>query len=67
LFNRGKPSLVCVTENFSELAKDIAQSREVPEIPITILSRNVESMSKSDLKQIAETVVKDLVSLLVES
>jgi uncharacterized hydantoinase/oxoprolinase family protein len=66
LFNAGKPSLVCVTENFSELASEIAQSREVPEIPRVVIRKDVELLSDEELKEVAESIIDQLMERLVQ-
>jgi hypothetical protein len=63
----GVPSVVAVTERFEELARRIAESREVPDFPMVILPSDVEQMSDSKLVDIGQHALDEAVEALAES
>jgi len=63
----GVPSVVVVTERFEELARRIAESREVPNFPMVILPSDVEQMSDSKLVGVGQQALDKVVEALAES
>ncbi|MBS4214708.1 hypothetical protein KHA99_19865 [Bacillus sp. FJAT-49825] len=57
---------MCITENFTQLANAIAESREVPEIPKIILSRHIEEESEEALKKMAGNIIDILFTQLIK-
>jgi hypothetical protein len=59
-------SVVVITENFVELAEHIARSREVPEIPKIVLTKDVEKLKAEDLEKLAEKTLDEIVRMITQ-
>lgn len=60
----GVPSVVFGTERFEELARRVAESREVPDFPLVLLPSNVEQLDDKDLADAGSKALSEAVEAL---
>lgn len=64
---RGLPSVTLVTERFLPLAKSVARSRGIPDLPIVVLPRDVDTLPPEQLRQVATQAFREAVALVLSS
>lgn len=66
LDQQGVPSVVCVTERFSQAAKTYARMKGKPDIPILVLPANIEELSDEELGSLAKTTFEQAARQLTQ-
>ncbi|MBM3210704.1 hypothetical protein FJZ33_00675 [Candidatus Poribacteria bacterium] len=67
MVKRGKPTVVFCNENFVSMAKLVAKSGGVPDLPLIIFPWSTDVLPEEDLRQLTDKAFKEVIASLTQA
>ena len=65
MHKRGLPSVTLVTERFLPLARSVARAQGIPDLPLVVLPKDVDTLPPEQLRQVATRAFREVAALVL--